>query len=396
MHKQPQQSQLSGFLATTFPKIAFAISALGILGCFLGFSKNPHYFFFSYLNVFMIFLTLSLGGLFFVLIQFLVRGGWSVGFRRIAEHLMKNVGLMAILFVPILFGIHHLYHWSHPAEVAHDVLLQAKHGYLNVPFFLIRAVAFFGIWIGLAHVFYKKSTQQDVTGDPENTVKLQKYSTFGILLFAISLTFAGIDWVMSITPHWYSTMIGVYFFAGAAVVSLATMSLIALILRRQGYLKDVLTVEHFHDLGKLVYGFNVFWSYIAFSQYFLIWYSNIPEETAFYMEHFAGTWQYVAAFLAIGHFAVPFVLFMSRHAKRNYGFHALMMCWFIFIHIVDHYWFVMPNVLPAGFHISWINVACFAAIGGLYLGVLFKRMATVAIYPIQDPRVNESAHMQNL
>ena len=283
MYKSSQSSQLTGFLATTLPKISFGIGGLGVLGCIASYLRNPHQFFFSYLSVFMMFLTLTLGALFFVLIQFLVRAGWSIGFRRIAENIMQNSGLMALLFVPIILGIHHLYHWSHPAEVAKDLLLQAKSAYLNIPFFIIRAFVFFGIWIGLSRAFYKKSTEQDNSGNPDNTAKMQKYSTFGILLFALSITFSGIDWVMSITPHWYSTMIGVYFFAGAAVVSLSSMSLIALILRKNGYLKDVLTVEHFHDLGKLLYGFNVFWAYIAFSQYFLIWYSNIPEETVFYL-----------------------------------------------------------------------------------------------------------------
>ena len=308
---------------------------------------------------------------------------------------MKNVGLMAILFIPLLFGIHELYHWSHPSEVAKDALLQAKSGYLNIPFFIFRAALFFGIWLWLSKVFYKKSTEQDISGNPDNTVKMQKYSTFGILLFALTVTFSGIDWVMSLTPHWYSTMIGVYFFAGAAVVSLSVMSLIAIMLRKAGYLREVLTVEHFHDLGKLLYGFNVFWAYIAFSQYFLIWYANIPEETVFYIQHFAGTWQYVAAFLVIGHFAIPFVMFMSRHAKRNLTFHAGMMCWLIFMHIVDLYWFIMPNVIPEGFHIGFEPFACFAAIGGLYIGVLFTRMSKVALYPLQDPRLEEASHVQN-
>ena len=389
-------TRLTGFLATTFPKIAFGIGILGAAFLAFFFKQDPHHFYFAYLTVFMIFLTLTLGSLFFVLIQHLVRAGWSIGFKRIAETLMSNSGLMALLFIPIIFGIPHLYHWSNAAEVAKDPLLNSKHAFLNIPFFKVRALFYFGIWITLSRVFYKKSTEQDSSGDPENTVKMQKYSTFGILLFALSITFACIDWVMSLTPHWYSTMIGVYFFAGSVVVALSTISCIAQILRSQGYLKEVLTVEHFHEIGKLLYGFNVFWAYIAFSQYFLIWYANIPEEIAFYLEHFKGTWNTVAIFLVLGHFVGPFILFMSRHAKRNLPFHFAITLWFIFMQMVDMYWFVMPNFNINGFHIGGVELAALSRIGGLYLGTFFTRLSKQALYPIQDPRISESIHLENL
>jgi hypothetical protein len=389
------ESRLSGFLAGNFPKFLLGAGILGLLASAALYPSDPKRFFFSYLTAFMFFLTISLGSLFFVTIHHLVRSGWSVVVRRIPEHLMKNVLILAVLFIPVLFGMHHLYEWTHTAEVAKDLLLQKKSPYLNTTFFFIRVAFYFGVWFLLARKYFNNSVKQDESGDEKLTLNSQKTSTYGILLFAITATFAGVDWVMSLTPHWYSTMFGVYLFAGSAVSALASMSLIGLLLRRYGYLKDIITVEHYHDIGKLLYGFNVFWAYVAFSQYFLIWYANIPEETIFFVRHFQGSWNAVGILLAVGHFGVPFVLFMSRHAKRNFPFHTAMMIWFLFIHFVDLYWIIMPNVSPAGLSIKLVDVTTLLGIGGVYLFVFFNRLKKTALYPVKDPRLTESLHLEN-
>jgi len=350
---------------------------------------------FSYLTSFIFYTTLSLGALFFVMIQFISRAGWSVVVRRIPELLMKNLSIMALFFIPILFGIHELYHWSHKDKVATDHILQGKVAYLNEPFFILRAVLFFAVWIWLAHKFYKGSIAQDESGDARHTLSLQKAATYGIVIYALTQTFGFVDWVMSLTPHWYSTIFGVYMFAGSCVVSLSVISLLYLLLKRYGFLTNIVTVEHYHDLGKLAYGFNIFWSYIAFSQYFLIWYANIPEETVFYAQHFLGSWNTVAMFLAVGHFGIPFIFFMSRHAKRNLKFHAIMTTWLVFIHFVDMYWIIMPIAYPKGIHVSFLDITCFIGIGGIYLGVLFKGLKKVALIPKKDPRLSESISFEN-
>ena len=299
-------------------------------------------FFLSYLVSFMFFLTLSLGALFFILMHYLSQAGWSVALRRIPEHLMANLPVMLFLFIPLLFGIHELYEWSHPEEVLKDPLLQVKAPYLNTPFFIVRSAIAFIVWVLLARLFFKRSTMQDITAEPKLTKILRKVSAPSILLFGITVTFTAIDWIMSLTPHWYSTMYGVYIFAGATVGSLSVMSLTLLILRKNGFLKDIVNVEHYHDLGKLLYGFNIFWAYIAFSQYFLIWYANIPEETEFFMHHFHGGWKYVAILLSVGHFGIPFILCMSRHVKRNLTTHGIMAGWLLIMHFVDIYWLIKP------------------------------------------------------
>jgi len=387
------QHQLSGFLATTLPKVLLALGAVFSVIAFFIFKQDPKMFYFSYLTVFAFFLSITLGSLFFVILFRLVRAGWSVSLRRIPELFTKNFVFLALCFIPLLLGMHELYHWA-AHHGGHDAILVAKAPYLNVPFFIVRLFFYFGTWIVLGHLFYKHSVQQDSTGDLQHSLALQKYSTFGVLLFAITITFSSIDWIMSVTPHWYSTMFGVQFFAGSAVASLATISLVALVLRRFGFLTHVIKVDHFHDLGKLIYGFNVFWAYVTFSQYFLIWYANIPEETMWYLQHFAGKWHYFGWIIPLSHFAFPFLAFMSRHAKRNLPFHAFMMVWFLVVHFVDLYWIIMPNALPSGPHFGVREVVLILAMGGLYLGLFFNRMKSVSLYPVKDPRLDESLRLE--
>lgn len=395
MSKQPIE-RLSPKHSQLLFKGSLAVAALGILGSFFLYFADTHRFFFSYLTSFMFFLTMSLGALFFVMIQHITRTGWSVVMRRVPEHMMKNLWVMAFLFIPILFGMSELYHWTHADAVAHDHLLQGKSPYLNVPFFLIRAVFFWGIWMLLSHLFFNGSTSQDKTGDKSITLRHQKLSTVGILLFAVTVTFAAIDWAMSITPHWFSTMFGVYIFAGSMFSFYAMNSLLHLSLRRLGYLRKIVSIDHFQDAGKLFFGFTVFWAYISFSQYFLIWYANMPEETHWFKEHFHGTWNSVAAFLAIGHFAVPFLLFMSKWVKRNMPAHCLMVIWALFMHYVDLYWLIMPNVNPHGVHPALVDATTFLAIGGIYVAALVRRASSYDLYPTSDPRLSESLHFENV
>lgn len=394
--KKIEQEYLSGFLANKLPRVLATISVVGFLVSLFFFWKDSHHYMFSYLTSFVFFMTLTLGSMFFVVVQMVTRAGWSVVVRRVPEVLMTSIPLMALFFIPVLLGIKGLYHWTDAHHVQQDHLLHAKSPYLNIPFFVIRVLVFFGIWHWISKTFFKNSVAQDTDGDGNRTLKLQKYATFSIILFALSLTFAFVDWVMSLTPHWYSTIFGVYFFAGSVLVALTVTSLLYLLLRHYGFLKSLVSVEHFHDLGKLMYGFNIFWSYIAFCQFFLIWYANIPEETLWYHMHFAGTWSKVAAFLAIGHFAVPFVLFMSRHAKRNLKFHTGIALWIVFMHLLDMYWVIMPNVVPKGLHVALIDILLLVSMGSGYFAYFFYRLGKQGLVPIKDPRIDESVRFHNV
>jgi hypothetical protein len=390
MSSSTKVPRLSGFLSSALPKIAFLLGGLSLALTAVLWRGNPHHTAFSYLFSFLFFLSITLGSLFFVIIQHLTRAGWSVVLRRIPETFAMNAWVMAVFFLPILFGIHELYHWTHADVVAADPILQGKAGYLNFKFFLARAVLFLGAWVWMARYFYKKSVKQDSSGDPKLTLSMQAFSAAAILNFAITLTFGIIDWAMSLTPHWYSTMFGVYFFAGSAVAAFAIMSLVALTLRRFGYLKDIIRVEHYHDVAKFLYGLNIFWAYVSFSQYFLIWYANIPEDSVWFMQHFNGSWNTVAATLAIGHFFVPFLIFMSKHTRRNLTAHCAMMVWFLVMHCLDIYWLIMPNITPNGIHIAVSDISSFVGIGGIYIGFFWLRLRNASLIPVQDPRLPES------
>ncbi len=373
----------------------FVVGAVfSVLSAFLV-KSDVHYFFFSYLTSFSFFWTLTLGACFFVLIQYVTSAGWSVVVRRVPELFMANIWLMALLVIPVIVGIHDLYHWSHLSEVAKDHLLQIKQPFLNTPFFIVRLIIYFSVWGWIANKFFNGSVAQDDTGDPSITLSLQRRSTYSLIILALTFTFASIDLIMSLTPHWYSTIFGIYIFAGAITVLLCFTTLVYMYLVRNNLMKNVVNVEHFHDLGKLTYGFNIFWSYIAFCQFFLIWYANVPEETEFYLKHFFGTWNSVTVLLAVGHFGIPFVFFISRIFKRNLKYHAVMLIWIIFMHFVDLFWIIMPTISPKGFSLHLIDVTLFLGIAGIYFGVFFNRMNKVSLYPIKDPRLEESLKFQN-
>ena len=359
------------------------------------FFLDKHHFFFSYLTSFTFFLTLTLGSMFIVLLHYLTSSGWNVLVRRVPELFMNNIYLMLILFVPILFGLHDLYHWTHIEDVLKDHILQIKRPYLNEFFFIVRMIFYFAVWIFITKRFFNSSVEQDHSGSHAITLKLQRSSTYSMILFALTLTFAGIDLVMSLTPHWYSTIFGVYIFAGAVLVAYCCTSLMYIFLRKRGFLNKIITVEHFHDLGKLIYGFNIFWSYISFCQFFLIWYGNIPEETVFYAKHFVGSWSGVTYFLIIGHFLIPFIFFMSRLFKRNLSYHAFMVSWLVFMHFVDLFWIIIPNSLKTGFSIQAIDITLFFGIASIYVGFVFFNMKKFSLIPSKDPRLSESLSFEN-
>jgi hypothetical protein len=349
----------------------------------------------TYLVSFAFFLSISLGGLFFVLLQHCTRAGWSVVARRIAEAVAANVWLMAVLAIPIVLGMEHLYHWVDTAAAANDPMLAGKMGFLNPTFFTIRLVIYFVIWIGLAGFLLRTSVAQDKSGDPALTLRMERFSAPGMVLFALSLNFAAFDLLMSLDPHWFSTIFGVYYFAVAVVAFLAVMPKILVGLQSQGILKNAITVEHYHDFGKLLFGFVVFWAYIAFSQYMLIWYANIPEETEWFLKRQTGEWTTVSLILIFGHFVVPFVLLISRMIKRRpwllaiTGGYVAAMCW------IDVYWLVIPEFSPAVARFGLLDILCFLGMNGLFAGVLVLRLRRHSLVPEKDPRLAESLAFEN-
>ncbi len=277
----------------------------------------------------------------------------------------------------------------------HAKILAHKSGYLNTTFFYVRAVFYLATWTWLALTFFKLSTSQDSSKKLDNTTRSQNLAPIAMLLFGVSLTFAGIDWVMALDPMWYSTMWGVQLFAGSVVSMFAVLILTTLSFKKHKLTGDAINVEHFHDLGKLQFGFLVFWAYISFSQFFLIWYSNVPEETTFYNRRWhemGGSWQGVSWALFFCHFVLPFVVLLSRNVKRRLNLLPIGAVIILVMHFVELYWLVMPTIGPLSVH--WMDIACFLGVGGAYLAVVFRNMLGHSLIPVGDPRLPRALHFE--
>ncbi len=358
-------------------------------------------FYHAYLVNFCYFLSLALGALFFVMLQHLTRSGWSVVVRRLAEGIGGTLPLLAVLCVPVLVGMHELYPWTHAEAVAQDPLLQGKKAYLNASFFVGRMIVYFGVWAGLAQFFFRTSLRQDATGEVGLTRRMQQVSAPAMVFFAITVTFAAFDLLMSLDPRWYSTIFGVYYFSGSVVAFFALLAVVAWVVQAAGRLRHAITAEHYHDLGKLVFAFVVFWAYIAFSQYLLIWYANVPEETEWYLRRQTGDWKWISLLLLFGHFVVPFVALVSRYPKRRPNLLIPVAVWVLLMHWVDLYWLVMPGaeipgVASAGLPLGLMDATCFGGVGGMFVALAVYRLRNCSLLPERDPRLVESLAFENV
>lgn len=377
------------------------LAGLGLLLVGAGFATDAHRMVQGYLVGFEYVLTLCLGALFFILIQHLTKAGWSVGPRRQAEWIASFLQWIWVLFLPLAFFAKDVWGDWWGDAIHGDALLEKKAGYLNPTFFFVRAAVYFGSWFVLSRFFAATSREQDTSGDPALTIKMQVRSAPSMLLFGFTLSFAGFDWLMSLDPHWYSTIFGVYLFSGGLVAALAALALFQIGLEKAGILNRVGTVEHRHDLGKLLFGFTVFWAYIAFSQFFLIWYANIPEETIYYVRRWFtddgahSTWVPVSLALLFGHFWLPFFVLLPRGVKRSYAGLALGAAILLAAHYVDMYWMVMPHFSGA-FHFSWMDVGGLLLPLGALVAWVGVRASKDAVFPLKDPRLSEAMAAVNL
>ncbi|MBL8896174.1 MAG: quinol:cytochrome C oxidoreductase [Planctomycetes bacterium] len=381
----------------------------------------------SYVIAYAFVLAIALGALGFVIIQHLTRAGWSVTNRRIAELIASTMPLLALLFLPIVLNhfvsAHPVHPWAN-SEFAHsDPLIAKKASYLNTGFFLVRWAIYFAVWVGLSRFFLGTSLKQDESGDPRLTIKMEKMAAPSVLLFGLSLSFAAFDLLMSLDPHWFSTIFGVYYFAGCMMSFFATCILLGKWLQKSGAIgAGEITTEHRHDLGKFMFGFVVFWSYIAFSQFMLIWYANNPEETGWYDVRQNGAMGYFSIALIFIHFVIPFLGLLSRHVKRHPVGLPFWACWLLFAQWLDLFFIVVPSVQ------QWMNhghadhghgdaahAASHAAdhahevfpfalsdlltpigLAGLALFFFARRARAVALTPKLDPRRQESLSLQNI
>lgn len=358
--------------------------------------------FHAYLISFAFFLSISLGALCFVLLQHVTRAGWSVGVRRSAETLACVLPMLGALSAPIvlsvLLGNGSLYGWSSHDEAHH--LHGLKHVWYVPIFFILRMAAYFAIWSAMGYWYWRQSVAQDSTGDVALTHSMQRLAPVSTILFFLTITFASFDLLMSLDAHWFSTVYGIYYFAGSAVAVLASLILILLILQSRGYLTATITIEHFHDLGKLLFGMNFFWGYIAFSQFMLLWYANLPEETGWFVRRGASSaelnsWTPIAIALLFGHLFVPFLGLLSRHVKRRRQLLGFWAVWLLVFHWLDLFWLVMPE-LDGKLYFGVIEVLCFVGIGGVYIATAMRIAMQHNLRPIADPRLSESLAFENI
>lgn len=350
-------------------------------------------------------LAMGLGAMFFVMAFHLFQAGWAVTLRRQFENLMILAPVAAIMVIPVLvidiLAKGQLFAWLGEDARKTDSLLKVKAAYLSPMFFTVRVVFYTVVWAYLARRLRGLSLEQDRSGDKWLSNRARFTSSWGMLVFALTTAFAAFDWLKSVDYRFFSTMWGVYFFAGSAYVGTATMILILAMLRRAGKMEGAVTSEHFHDLGKLLFSFTVFWAYIAFSQYFLIWYSGIPEETAFFHMRLQGAWPAVGAAVIVSHFALPFVIMLFRGIKRNHTTIAFFAIWSIAAHVVDMFWVIRPIAHvgdaadPVGWSLIWIDAGAVLGVLGVLGWLIVNRVTSGPLVAVNDPRLGESLEHRN-
>lgn len=369
---------------------AAIVGVLGAVLCLVGLFQSPTQFYRSYLWSYLFVVGLSAGSLAWLMLQYLTGGAWGVVIRRPCEAAARTFPLVALMFAPILIGIPNLYQWSHAKFVAADEVLQHKHVYLNTPFFLGRAALYFAGWLFLAWYFSRWSAAEDIDSRGPAHRKMGAMAGPGLIFWAFSVTFMAIDWIMSIDPHWFSTMFGLLFMIGQGLSAMAFLITVMVLLSYRRPMSEVLTSRHLHDLGKFLLATVMVWAYFSFSQFLIIWAGNLPKEIPWYIERLRGGWQYVGLALVLGHFALPFALLLSRDLKRNFKLLAVIAVFVLLMRLVDLYWLVAPDFTKGPFSPSWMDLAAPAGIVGLWLAYFLTQLEKRPLMPLHDPELREA------
>jgi len=374
--------------------IAAVVGVAGIALTLLGMAISPQKALLAYLIAYVYWLGLAIGAVTLVMSNYSAGARWNVTVRRLSETFGATLPLFIVLFIPLLLGARHIWFWVAPHEpISRELqeMLHHKRPYLNMGFFTVRALIYFVVWAIFGWVMRAWSLRQDETGDPALTLRARWWSPVGLLLFAITFTFASFDWLMSLQPTWYSTIFGLYIYIGAFVASVALLCLVITGVRSSGSpLAAVITVDHQHNAGKLLLAFTAFWAYMAFSQYMLIWAGNLPEELQWITIRSQGVWRPVGVLILVGHFVVPFFLLLSRDLKRSTAALGGVAAWMMAIHYIDLYWVVMPAADEARLGLHWTHLTAFAGIGGLTVAAGLALFRAARPLPVRDPFLQDS------
>ncbi|HEY2901875.1 MAG TPA: hypothetical protein VGL59_14930 [Polyangia bacterium] len=370
------------------------LAGLALLGATFGWmTVDPRQTMFSYLVAFAYWTGIGLAALVLLMIMHAFKAKWVTVVRRPIESITLVLPLMALLFIPIAASMKYLYIWvDPPADMGREALklLAHKQAYLNVTAFVVRTAIYFALCIFLSQRLYGWSTKQDRTGEVGLTQRQRNLGAGGLPFLALAFSFAAFDWLMSLNPLWFSTIFGVYYFAGSFVSTLALLAVISDLARGKDLFGDLLNSEHTHNIGKLMLSFICFWAYIGFSQLLLIWIANLPEEVPFYMVRFKAEWAWVGVFLIVGHFFLPFGALLSRSLKRDRRRLAAVGVWILLVHYLDLYWLVMPTLHPEGFTMHWTSVTAFLGVGLLAIAFVMWRARGRFTVPVRDPYIADS------
>lgn len=375
--------------------LGLGVGLVGALLLVLGYFLAPEQFFRSYLVGYTYWLGLALGSLALAMLHHLTTGSWGFPARRILEAASRTLPALAVLFVPLAFGIHSLYEWSHEEAVAAKPLIAHKVGYLNSGDWLVRAGVYFAVWLALAYLLNRWSARQDRDPSPALVKRMRVLAAPGLVLYVVTITFASMDWIMSLDPEWYSTIYGVWLLGGHGVLTFAFLIVMGSFLVRREPMAGVIHPSHFHDWGKLLLAFTLLWTYFSVSQLLIIWSANIPEEVLWYEYRLNGGWQYVGLALALLHFALPFLLLLSRDLKRDARLLVPVAVLLMVMHWVDYFWNVAPVFSRSDFTIHWLDLVAPLAIGGIWLWLFVRELRSRPLLPIGDPYLDEVLHHEH-
>ncbi|BCS31138.1 hypothetical protein TBR22_A03380 [Luteitalea sp. TBR-22] len=372
----------------TLQKVGFGVGLLGIVALAVGFAGNPEQFYKSYLLAYVFVLGIPIGSLALLMVHHLSGGRWSLALRRTFEASARTIPLMAVLFLPVILGIHHLYEWSHLDVVANDPILRHKAPYLNQSGFIVRAVAYFAIWSGLALMLARWSAQQDTQSFPLD--RFNKIAGPGVLILGLTVTFASVDWVMSLDPHWFSTLFGLWFLVGMALTALAFSIVVASLIHNNVHVAKALSTDRFHDYGTLLYAFIMLWAYLSYSQFLIIWSANLPEEIPYYLRRFGNGWQGITLVIVAGHFVLPWLLLLFRSTKRMRGRLVAVASFMLVMRFLDVFWLIAPWVKQGAFGVHWMDIAATLGVLGLWVGAFCYLLKGRALLPVGDPYLPEA------
>jgi len=378
----------------TLRRRGLALGVLGLAACGLGALPSPEQFFRSWLFALLFWLGIAIGCQSVLMIQHLTGGLWGLVIRRILEAASRTLRYAWVLFVPLAFGLPHVFVWAnHDALASDHHLHQAvsrKAEYLNAPFFLGRAAFYFAVWAVLAHLLSRWSAEQDRGFSPRLAGRLRGLSGGGLLLMGLTITFSAVDWGMSLDPRWFSTIYGVLFMVGQALSAMAFSIVILAWLSALPNLARAVSARVMHDLGKLLFAFVMLWAYVNLSQFLIVWSGNLPEEIPWYILRLSGGWQLIAGLLVIAHFALPFLMLLSRDVKRNASMLAAVASGLLLMRLLDLFWLVGPELHARGFAVHWLDLAATLGIGGLWLHLFARELAASPLLPVGDPELAEA------